>query len=218
MTLWLGAALGAVFLLGLLATDQSDLISRWGLVPATVWSGLDALSPLTLLSAMWLHVGWTHLLRNAVYLAVFGWLVEQWIGGRRLLGIYLAAGMVASAGHLVGAADSSAPAVGASGAIAGVMGAYVALRARHGKLARTRPWVDTLATMLLAVWGLSLTSAAVLHLAREQASFSWLSHATGLGAGAILLCLARAIAPKSSYAWPGADAVWPKRSSALNRL
>ena len=82
---------------------------------------------LSVLTAMFLHGGWLHLLGNMLFLYVFGNNVEDRLGRLRYLAFYLGCGYVATYGFAVFTPDSTAPLVGASGAIAGVLGAYLVL-------------------------------------------------------------------------------------------
>ena len=82
---------------------------------------------LSVLTAMFLHGGWLHLLGNMLFLYVFGNNVEDRLGRLRFLGFYLLCGYVATYGFAVFQASSTQPLVGASGAIAGVLGAYLVL-------------------------------------------------------------------------------------------
>ncbi|MGH9250418.1 MAG: rhomboid family intramembrane serine protease [Acidimicrobiales bacterium] len=86
----------------------------------------DKLPLLSAVSAMFLHGGWAHLLGNMLFLAVFGNNVEDRLGRIRYLLFYLACGIAATYGYAFTDADSRATLVGASGAIAGVLGAYLA--------------------------------------------------------------------------------------------
>ncbi len=86
--------------------------------------------PLSLLSSLFVHGGWVHLLGNMLFLFVFGAGVEERLGRARFLLFYLAAGALAAYGYALTAAtglDSLRPLVGASGAIAGVLGGYLRL-------------------------------------------------------------------------------------------
>src|SRR5688500_9997843 len=108
-------------------------LERWGLVPATLVRALDQdagqtgrrLTPLT---SMFLHAGWLHICRSLVYLWFLGRLLEAGLGAARFAAVYFAAGGVAALTHVLAAPDSTVPAVGASGAIAGLVGGYVPLR------------------------------------------------------------------------------------------
>lgn len=82
---------------------------------------------LTPLLSMFLHGGWGHIIGNAMFLWVFGNNIEDVVGRGRFLAFYLLCGLVASAAHIVVDPGSPIPTVGASGAISGVMGAYLVL-------------------------------------------------------------------------------------------
>lgn len=82
---------------------------------------------LTPLSSMFLHGGWAHLLGNALFFWVFGNNVEDVMGRGRFLAFYLLCGLVAAAAHVASQPASAVPTVGASGAVSGVMGAYLML-------------------------------------------------------------------------------------------
>src|SRR5580658_571025 len=103
--------------------DQSAVTlfdERWGLVPDAISGNL-----LTLLTSMFLHGSWLHLLGNMLFLWVFGRNVEDLIGGGRFLVLYLCCGLAAAILQVVTNPYSRVPTIGASGAIAGVMGAYL---------------------------------------------------------------------------------------------
>ena len=85
---------------------------------------------LSVLTAMFLHGGWLHLLGNMLFLYVFGNNVEDRLGRLRYLAFYLGCGFVATYGFALFTPNSTAPLVGASGAIAGVLGAYLVLYPR----------------------------------------------------------------------------------------
>jgi len=106
---------------------QSLFISTWGLTPVRIWheGRLEAWVPL--LTSMFLHGGWWHLISNMLALYIFGDNVEDRLGPGRYLVFYLLGGIVAGLAHLVAYSRSPVPTVGASGAIAGVLGAYLVL-------------------------------------------------------------------------------------------
>ena len=109
------------------------LIQTYGVVPGELTSGRDLppLTPIplwaTLITSMFLHGGWLHLAGNMLYLWVFGDNVEHALGHRRYLLFYLACGVIAGWAQVAVAPASTVPMVGASGAIAGVLGAYLVL-------------------------------------------------------------------------------------------
>lgn len=80
---------------------------------------------LAVLTSMFLHGSWLHLIGNMLFLWIFGNNIEESFGKVGYVGLYLVTGMVAAAAHVFAQADSTLPVVGASGAIAGVMGAYL---------------------------------------------------------------------------------------------
>jgi membrane associated rhomboid family serine protease len=90
----------------------------------------DPINILTPLISMFLHGGWMHLIGNMLYLAVFGRNVEDSMGRGRFLAFYLICGLVAAATHIAFNAASPVPTVGASGAISGVLGAFLVLYPR----------------------------------------------------------------------------------------
>jgi membrane associated rhomboid family serine protease len=87
----------------------------------------DAINIFTPIIAMFLHGGWLHLIGNMLYLWVFGNNVEDSMGRLRFLVFYLTCGLIASAAHILSSPASPVPMVGASGAISGVLGAYLIL-------------------------------------------------------------------------------------------
>jgi membrane associated rhomboid family serine protease len=90
----------------------------------------DPINRFTPLISMFLHGGWGHLLGNMLFLWVFGNNIEDSMGPGRLLCLYLLCGLVAAAAHIAVSPGSPVPTVGASGAISGVMGAYLFLYPR----------------------------------------------------------------------------------------
>ena len=212
MTLALVVANAAVFWLELaLGRQLAPFLERWGLVPATLTAifrgDSDHLGALiTPLSAMFMHAGWLHLLGNLVCLWFFGRVVEAALGRATLLGLYLLSGLAAAAAQVAATPGSTVPAVGASGAVAGLLGAYLLLRARPGG-APTPAWGAPLLTALLALWVLTLALGGVLELAQADpivGPSSWWAHLGGLLAGAILISLYR----YTRYAVPGAKRRW----------
>ena len=96
----------------------------WALVPAEVSSGQELH---TLLTSMFLHGGWWHLAGNMLFLWIFGDNMEDAFGHIGFLGFYLASGLAADGLQIAAAPWSTVPVVGASGAIAGVLGGYLLL-------------------------------------------------------------------------------------------
>jgi membrane associated rhomboid family serine protease len=101
--------------------EREMFIRQWGIVP----DQMRGLGLLTLFTSMFLHAGWLHIMGNMLFLWVFGRNVEDLIGGLNFLAFYLIAGVAAGIIQVVVNAYSTLPIIGASGAIAGVMGAYL---------------------------------------------------------------------------------------------
>ncbi|MFM8658418.1 MAG: rhomboid family intramembrane serine protease [Candidatus Nitrosotenuis sp.] len=147
MTLALIAANVIVFFFEVATTGQffefenqraQDLFFNWGTVPACiagerafVFNNLEFSCPpesmITLLSSTFLHGGLLHLGGNMLFLWIFGDNIELKFGRLKFLGIYLLWGIVAGLAHVFGDLNSPVPAVGASGAISGVLGAYLVM-------------------------------------------------------------------------------------------
>ena len=111
-------------------SELEAFIATWGMVPGRFWQSLGVLSVLPVVASMFLHAGWWHLISNMLALYIFGDNVEDRLGRLRYLVFYLCSGVAASAAHLVAYRNSYIPTVGASGAIAGVLGAYLVLYPR----------------------------------------------------------------------------------------
>jgi membrane associated rhomboid family serine protease len=108
---------------------------------------------LTLLTSMFMHGGWMHLLGNMLFLWVFGDNVEHAIGHVRYLLFYLLCGLAASAAHIVSDPNSVLPSLGASGAISGVLGAYIVLFPRNRIRVLMGHFVTTMpALVVLGLW------------------------------------------------------------------
>jgi len=111
-----------VFLIELGQPDPQGYLVTWGAVPARITAGHDLG---TLITSMFLHAGWWHLLGNMLFLFVFGDNVEDAFGHVRYLLFYLACGVLAGLGQVLLAPEANLPGVGASGAISGVLAAYL---------------------------------------------------------------------------------------------
>jgi membrane associated rhomboid family serine protease len=136
LTALLIGANALVFLLELAGGDA--FINRWALVPAEVVSGRNWI---TILTAMFMHAGWAHILGNMLFFWVFGPEIEDVMGPVRYLVFYLLGGLAATLAQIVIAPASTVPNLGASGAIAAVMGAFLITYPR-----------DRIRTVLLFGW------------------------------------------------------------------
>jgi membrane associated rhomboid family serine protease len=110
-------------------------ICEYGLVPAHLTGSGDLkncaeLGYLNILTSMFMHGGWFHIIGNMLFLWIFGGNVEDSMGSFRFLAFYLLSGLAAALGQMASNVDSLIPMVGASGAIGGVMGGYLVLYPR----------------------------------------------------------------------------------------
>jgi membrane associated rhomboid family serine protease len=148
--------------------SSAPLLARFALVPERI-SHLQLVQPggaaavlLTLISSLFLHAGMLHLGGNMLFLLVFGPAVEWRLGHARFFCFYLVAGIIAGIATVVMAPQSKVPVIGASGAIAGVLGGYFVLYPR-GRITTVRPApfmlrrVEIPAVVYLLIWfGLQL--------------------------------------------------------------
>lgn len=112
-----------VFRLG----DYNEMILTYGLIPFRVMRSFDIEAASDLLTSIFLHGSWLHLGSNILYLWIFGDNVEDALGPVGYLLFYLLGGLVASVAHILVNPTSTLPTIGASGAIAAVLGAYLVL-------------------------------------------------------------------------------------------
>jgi membrane associated rhomboid family serine protease len=148
---------------------------------------------LTIFTSMFLHGGWMHLIGNMLYLWVFGNNVEDAMGHRRFIVFYLACGLLAALTQAVLNPDSEIPMIGASGAISGVLGAYLLLHP-HARILVVIPIIIVIYTpWIAAYWVLgfwfvlqlinSLTSAS------DVGGVAYGAHIGGFVAGMLLIPL-----------------------------
>jgi len=109
-----------VFLFELMRGDL--FVARWSVIPAQIVSGH---SWITILSAMFMHGSWSHIIGNMVFLWAFAPEIEDAMGRGRYLAFYLLGGLVATLAQVLADPHSTVPNLGASGAIAAVMGAFI---------------------------------------------------------------------------------------------
>jgi membrane associated rhomboid family serine protease len=105
---------------------SNAFIVRWAFVPSRFLANPTG-QALTIFTAMFMHAGWLHILSNMLYLWIFGDNVEDYLGHANFLFFYLICGVVATFAQLAFNLGSDVPNLGASGAIAGVLGAYLLL-------------------------------------------------------------------------------------------
>lgn len=113
-----------LFQVTLPSLQQQELVYTYGVIPKEIAAGHDFY---TLLTNMFLHGGWMHLIGNMLFLWVFADNIEAVIGKIPFILFYFGGGITASAAHIVFNLHSSIPAIGASGAISAVLGAYLVM-------------------------------------------------------------------------------------------
>jgi membrane associated rhomboid family serine protease len=185
--------------LGLRPAELEDLLFQLGVVPArylALFSGTDDFTPADLLpffTMMFLHGGWLHLILNMWFLWLFGPAIEDRLGHGRYLAFYLICGVIAAIAHIVTNPTSTEPAIGASGAIAGVLGCYM----RLFPLARVIVLVPIIiiplffeipAFVFVGFWFLIqiLQGTVALALPSTGESVAWWAHVGGFVAGFLL--------------------------------
>src|SRR6516162_2300386 len=109
-----------VFIAELIGGD--DFVNRWSMVPADISAGKHLI---TILTSMFMHASWSHILGNMVFLWAFGPEIEDAMSSFRYLVFYLLGGVAAMLTQLAADPHSTVPCLGASGAIAAVMGAFL---------------------------------------------------------------------------------------------
>ena len=158
---------------------------------------------LTLLTSMFMHASWMHIIGNMLYLWIFGDNIEDRLGHVKFLIFYLVCGFAASAAHIIFSASSVIPGLGASGAIAGVLGAYLILFPKKNvRVLFARQIVNMPAFMVLGLW-IALQIFSQIGVSGGQASgVAYLAHIGGFFAGVILIFLfggrARLAAPRTA--------------------
>ena len=173
-----------------------SFIEAWGVVPReySVARDLPPTIPLpfwsTLLTSMFLHGGWMHLGGNMLYLWIFGDNLEKVMGAVRFVIFYLVCGLAASFAHIVFGPGSSVPAVGASGAISGVLGGYLLLFPRNRIRVLTRGGVAHVpAIVVLGLWIVIQLVSGMGSLAgtAETGGVAFMAHIGGFVAGLVLV-------------------------------
>lgn len=186
-----------VFFLEFSTENVDAFIARWALIPSQISLG-NPFSLLSLVTSQFLHAGIAHIGFNLWYLWIFGDNVEGRFGHLRFLLFYLTAGVAAALVQLLFLLGSDVPMLGASGAIAGVLGAYLALFPHH-KIDTFLPGFYARATvpagMVLLLWfATQLLNGSASVLGTDTAAsggVAWWAHAGGFAFGWIVAQLIR---------------------------
>lgn len=142
---------------------------------------------LTVITAMFMHGSWMHILGNMVYLWIFGDQIEDLVGHFKFLMFYLACGLAATMAHIAAGPDSILPSLGASGAIAGVLGAYLIRYASNPvRVLFFRQIIILPASIVLGFW---IVLQFVGHAQSRGTGIAYLAHIGGFVAGVVLILL-----------------------------
>lgn len=186
-----------IWQLSLGLTGNSAVFS-FGVIPAVLFDikaapvGLDVLPAwMTIFTSMFLHGGWMHLIGNMLYLWIFGDNVEDVMGHKRFIVFYLLCGVVAVMAHALLDPHSEIPMIGASGAISGVLGAYLLLFPHARVLVAIPIFVFIQTARIAAGWvlGFWFVLQIVNSLANtgQQGGIAFGAHIGGFVAGMILI-------------------------------
>jgi len=171
---------------GVVPRHFERVLATW---PASSFAGLF----LPILTSMFLHASWLHIIGNMWVLWIFGDNIEDYLGHFSYLLFYLASGVAAAVSHILLNAGSNVPSVGASGAIAGVMGAYFVLYPR----ARVLTWFPPIfffhlpAWLVLGYWFLvqfmSGAATSIAETSQTSGGIAFWAHVGGFVAGIVLI-------------------------------
>jgi membrane associated rhomboid family serine protease len=162
-------------------------VARWAAIPATIFTGHGLV---TIFTAMFMHGSWMHIIGNMVFLWAFGPQMEDAMGRGRYVVFYLVGGVVAMLAQVAGSPGSTVPTLGASGAIAAVMGAFIVTYPRDR--IKSVLWIFVFvritmipAALLIGIWFLIqvFNAGAVANV--QTGGVAYLAHVGGFLFGAV---------------------------------
>jgi membrane associated rhomboid family serine protease len=181
-------------------------IQRWAFVPSRFMA--DPIGEfVTLFTSMFMHAGWAHLLGNMLYLWIFGDNVEDRLGHGLYLVFYILCGLAATFAQLAISLGSEVANVGASGAIAGVLGAYLIMFPRGRVNVLLGRFVTPMSALIVIGFWIVLQIFSQISVfsagSQEQGGVAYMAHIGGFVAGVVLTFLLganrRALPPSTSY-------------------
>jgi membrane associated rhomboid family serine protease len=176
-----------------------EFIMRWAFIPSRFFA--DPFSnTITLFTSMFMHAGWMHLAGNMLYLWIFGDNVEDRLGKGKYILFYILSGLAATFAQSMFHPQSDLPNLGASGAIAGILGAYLLLFPGHKvQVLLGRSIVSMPALVVIGFWiFLQLVSGAgSLFSTEEGGGVAYMAHIGGFVAGIALAFIFRQIEKKA---------------------
>jgi membrane associated rhomboid family serine protease len=183
-----------VFLIELASGD--DFIIRWSFVPARFLANPGG-DFITIFTSMFMHAGWLHILGNMLYLFIFGDNVEDAFGHVQFLVFYLICGIAATFAQLAFSAGSNIPNLGASGAIAGVLGAYLVMFPRSrvtvlmGYIVVPLPALIVIGFWFVLQFFSGLAAVTSVTTGAEEGGVAYMAHVGGFIAGLVLALIFR---------------------------
>ncbi len=200
----IGANLLVFLLMWLAGPEQERLVYQFALIPASFSNGIDLGDISDIFTSMFMHAGIAHIAGNMLYLWIFGDNVEDRLGSFKYLLFYLAGGLAASLTHLLFNPSSQIPTVGASGAIAAVLGAYLVMYPRS-RIATFIPLGFFMrlamvpASVVLGFWFILQLFNGFLSIgAADVGGVAFWAHIGGFVAGVVLAKLIPAPNPSAS--------------------
>jgi membrane associated rhomboid family serine protease len=176
-----------IFVFGLELVGGETFVMRWSVIPADIVAGHHWV---TIATAMFMHASFSHIIGNMVFLWAFGPEVEDSMGRRRYLSFYLLGGLAATLGQVAAGPASTIPNLGASGAIASVMGAFLVTfpRDRIRSLLVIFVFVRTTyipAALLIGVWFLTQFVNLGAVAQHPAGGVAYMAHVSGFIFGAV---------------------------------
>ncbi|MEM2672252.1 MAG: rhomboid family intramembrane serine protease [Hadesarchaea archaeon] len=178
-----------IFLWSYFSGSFEEIVNEYGMKPFLVSQGKELY---TLFTSMFLHGGFLHIGGNMLYLWIFGDNIEDAFGRKKFLIFYFLCGLAASFSHLLSNPSSTIPAIGASGAISGVLGAYLVLYPRAKVLTAVMYFyfirvIKIPAFFFLGFWFiLQALSASLFLVAGAPSEVAYWAHIGGFLAGAVM--------------------------------
>jgi len=181
--------------------SRTPVLQRWGTVPARLFDAQVPLAqqwlelrPARLITALFIHIGWLHLIGNLLFLMIFGLSAERVLGSPRFLLLFLVGGATANLVGAVTLASVNAPIVGSSGAVSAIVGAYFALfpRARLGlvlPLGLFLEFVRIPAPALISFW--ILLQFLFTFVGPAYGAVAWWTHIAGFGFGILFALISK---------------------------
>jgi len=197
-----------VFILQVLSSgDGQRIVFAYGAIPHNIVS-LESTQPihpfLTIFTSMFMHGGLFHIFGNMLYLWIFGNNIEDRLGHFRFIIFYFFCGIIAAFSHTLAAADSNVPMIGASGAVSGVLGAYLLLfpYARVHTVIFLGFFVQTVqipALIVIGFWAIiQIVNGLITQGLLNQGGVAWFAHVGGFIAGLVTIKL---WLPRRSNTW-----------------